>query len=191
MILVIDNYDSFVETLARYARLLGHAVTVVRADTISVEQALALNPCGVILSPGPGRPGEVGIMLPLIGALPETPILGVCLGHQALAEAYGGHTSRAAAPVHGRSSKVFHDGDPAFAGVPSPFEAGRYHALRAVLPEADDPELQPIAWLEDGTVMALRHRSHPHVGVQFHPESLLTPDGMKIVANVLGGGEAV
>ena len=178
-LLVLDCYDSFVETLARYAREAGAATEVVRCDVMGVDDAAGFD--GVILSPGPKRPEDAGIALALIGALPDTPILGVCLGHQALAQAYGGATVRAPEPVHGRTLGVTHDGDPLFAGVPSPFLAARYHSLIA----APGPVLRVIASGE-GLTMALRHPTRPHWGVQFHPESLLTEGGHRMLENFVG-----
>ncbi|MBB4657746.1 anthranilate synthase component II [Parvularcula dongshanensis] len=179
MILLLDCRDSFVETLARYAREAGAETRVVRADAITLDEARALRPEGVILSPGPKRPADAGIALPLIAALPDTPILGVCLGHQAIAEAYGGRTVVSSEPVHGRASLVRHEGDPLFAGVPSPFAAARYHSLIGVA----GPALREVAWTQDGLPMAFRHESRPHVGVQFHPESLLTEGGHCMIEN--------
>ena len=183
MILVIDNYDSFVETLARYARELGFETRVCRNDGISVEDALSNRPSHIILSPGPGRPEEAGIMMALVEASPTIPILGVCLGHQGLCSHYGGDTIFAPEPMHGRASDIFHEGDALFAGVPSPFAAGRYHSLLGV--PAADGLLETIAWGADGTPMAVRHRRLPHVGVQFHPESILTPAGRHVMDNFL------
>lgn len=181
-VLVLDLRDSFVETLARYAREAGAETRVVRCDALSVAEAVTLEPDGVILSPGPGRPVGAGIALGLIGALPATPILGVCLGHQAIAEAYGGRTVSSPEPMHGRSSLVRHEGDPLFAGVASPFPAARYHSLLA----EPGPVLREVAW-SDGLCMAARHPERPHVGVQFHPESLLTEGGHAMIENFVGG----
>jgi anthranilate synthase/aminodeoxychorismate synthase-like glutamine amidotransferase len=181
MILVLDCRDSFVETLARYAREAGAETRVARCDALSVAEAVAMCPRAVILSPGPGRPREAGIATELFGALPDTPILGVCLGHQALSEAYGGETVASPEPMHGRASLVRHEGDSLFAGVPSPFAAGRYHSLLA----GPAAVLREIAW-SDGLCMARRHESRPHVGVQFHPESLLTEGGHRVIRNFVG-----
>lgn len=187
MILVIDNYDSFVETLARYVREAGHETQVVRNDRMTVEAiAGAMRPDAVILSPGPYGPDRAGVSRELPLALPETPILGVCLGHLAIAEAYGGKTVRARVPMHGRASSIRHEGDALFNCVPSPFEAGRYHALVAAIRGTN---LVPTAWSEDGELMAFRHPERPHIGVQFHPESILTPAGRTMLGNFLQGAE--
>ena len=184
-LLVLDCRDSFVETLARYARLAGAATEVVRCDALSVAEAVSGGYDGVVLSPGPGRPEGAGIALGLIAALPTTPILGVCLGHQALAEAYGGAVVRTE-PRHGRACAVTHDGSALYAGLPSPFQAGRYHSLIA----GAAPDLIADAWTDDGAggtlLMGFRHRTRPHHGVQFHPESLLTEGGERMIANFVG-----
>ncbi|MFO0900975.1 MAG: aminodeoxychorismate/anthranilate synthase component II [Pirellulales bacterium] len=185
MILLIDNYDSFVHNLARYFARLGHTPRVVRNDALRVQEVLALELQAVVISPGPCGPAEAGCSLDLVRALsPEMPLLGVCLGHQTMAAALGGRVVRAAEPRHGRASLVFHDGDELFTGLPSPFRAGRYHSL--VVEEASLPsELAVTARSEDGVVMALRHRARPWFGVQFHPESILTEGGYRLVANFL------
>lgn len=184
MILVIDNYDSFVETLARYVRREGEETRVVRNDQATVEQLLALEPDGIILSPGPGRPESGGIMCDLIRAATNVPVLGVCLGYQALVRVYGGKTVHATEPMHGRATRMVHADDPFFKNVPSPFEAGRYHSLIGEMVGSDC--LQPIAWTEaNSEVMGVRHISFRHVGVQFHPESLLTPHGRTMIQNFL------
>lgn len=189
MILLVDHFDSFVETLARYVREAGTTTQVTRVDQLSVDEVHALAPRAILLSPGPGRPSDTPQTLALFEAFPATPILGVCLGHQALAEAYGGRTIRAPRPMHGRASDVHHEGDALFAGIPSPFPAGRYHSLLAEFETGG--RVRPIAWNAEGTVMAARHVSRPHLGVQFHPESLLTPDGRRIIENFLAiPGEA-
>ena len=183
MILLLDNYDSFTWNLWQALAGLGCAVEVRRSDGISVAQALAMEPHAVVLSPGPGRPADAGIMPALIAALPAaTPLLGVCLGHQALAEHYGARLELDPIPTHGKASLVHHAHDALFAGLPNPFPAGRYHSLRvarATLPEC----LQLTAWSEEGHVMGLRHRTLPRHGVQFHPESFLTPDGLLVLAH--------
>lgn len=184
MILLIDHHDSFVETLARYSREAGHETMVVRVDRLDMADVLSLAPDAVILSPGPGRPADTPWTQRLFHALGATPVLGVCLGHQALIEAYGGTTGSAPEPMHGRASLIRHSGDGLFYGVPSPFLAARYHSLIGQ-PETCS-ELDAIAWTEnEGQVMAVRHQVRPHCGVQFHPESLLTPHGAVILRNFL------
>ena len=184
-ILVLDNRDSFVQNLARYIRLAGVQTEVRRSDSISVAEVLAEAWLGVVLSPGPDGPEDAGICISLIKAAPQLPILGVCLGHQCLANAYGAKTLRSLdmqfEPMHGRASVCHHDGDPVFGGVPERFEAGRYHALQVAL--AADSALKAIAWTEAGEIMALRHEKHPHIGFQFPPESLLTPEGPQMIDN--------
>ncbi|GGY55483.1 anthranilate synthase component II [Parvularcula lutaonensis] len=182
MILIIDNYDSFVETLARYVREAGFATDVVRNDQLTVEDVAEIAPGGMILSPGPYTPAEAGICRALPPAFPDTPILGVCLGHLAIAEAYGGRTVRARTPMHGRPSAISHTGDPLFAGLANPFQAGRYHAL---VSDIADTDLRETARSEDDELMAFRHNARPHVGVQFHPESILTPEGRRLLGNFL------
>ncbi|MEM9383090.1 MAG: aminodeoxychorismate/anthranilate synthase component II [Planctomycetota bacterium] len=192
MILLIDNYDSFVFNLDQALAALGAEVRVVRNDALTVEEALAMQPTAVVISPGPGRPRGAGIVLDLLEALPrETPVLGVCLGHQALVESEGGALEVDGAPVHGKSSLVHHDGSGLFERLDSPLTCGRYHSLRAArerLPES----LRLVAWTEDGAVMAVEHADLPRYGVQFHPESILTPLGSKLLARFLSAaGEAV
>jgi anthranilate synthase component 2 len=185
MILLIDNYDSFVHNLARYVRELGAETRVIRNDAIDVAGVRALKPSHVIVSPGPRTPREAGISTALIPALgPTVPILGVCLGHQCLAAALGGGVVRAARPRHGKTSPIHHRGQGLFAGLPSPFDATRYHSLvaeRASLPES----LEVVAWTDEEEIMALRHRSWPSWGVQFHPESVLTREGHALLRNFL------
>ncbi len=184
MILVIDNYDSFVQNLARYVREAGAATRVVRNDAATVSDCLADAPSGVILSPGPKTPREAGLCLDLIAALPATtPLLGVCLGHQCLVEAFGGATIRARDPLHGEASQIFHTGAALFAGVQSPTFAGRYHSLIAEPPP--DAPLVKTAWTVDGALMGVTHIERPWHGVQFHPESVLTPDGRTMISNFL------
>jgi len=184
MILVVDHYDSFTYNLVQLIDGLGHRTQVVRSDERPVEDLLSLGAEAVVLSPGPGHPRAAGVFEDLLAALPEdTPVLGVCLGHQALGIQCGGTVDRTE-PVHGKASFVYHDGDGILAGVPSPFEAGRYHSL--VVERDDFPDaLVLTAWTDDGLVMGTRHRSLPRFGVQFHPESILTPEGPRIVENFL------
>lgn len=184
MIVIIDNYDSFVNNLARYVREAGWPTLVFRNDSVSAEECAAMKPAGVIISPGPKTPAEAGVSMELLQTLnPRTPMLGVCLGHQCLIEAFGGLTRRAQYPLHGEASEILHDGSGVFAGVPSPFMAGRYHSLIAV-PGADAP-LRATARSADGELMGTAHLERPWFGVQFHPESLLTPHGRRIIENFL------
>ncbi len=184
MILVVDNYDSFVHNLARYAREAGAKTQVVRNDAATVRDCIAAAPSGVILSPGPKTPADAGLCLDLVTALPpETPLLGVCLGHQCLVEAFGGATIRAADPLHGEASRIFHTGEGLFAGIGSPTLAGRYHSLIAE-PSPDAPFVK-TAWTADGALMGVSHIDRPWHGVQFHPESVLTPDGPAMISNFL------
>jgi len=185
MILLIDNYDSFVFNLARYFERLGRPTRVVRNDAIDAAGVNALRPEAIVLSPGPCAPQQAGCSLEIVRELhAELPILGVCLGHQTIAEALGGRVVRAAEPVHGRASAVFHDGQGLFAGLPNPMSACRYHSL--VVEEATLPgELEATARTADGVVMALRHKRLPLVGLQFHPESILTDFGFELLANFL------
>lgn len=185
MILVIDNYDSFTYNLVHYLNELGAETRVHRNDDLSVDQALALKPDGVLLSPGPCTPNEAGICLDLLAAAPDDlPILGVCLGHQAIGQAFGGEVIRAKALMHGKTSPVRHEGDGVFAGLPAPFTATRYHSL-AVRPETLPETLVANAWTGDGEIMGLRHRDRPVHGVQFHPESIATEYGHELLANFL------
>jgi anthranilate synthase/aminodeoxychorismate synthase-like glutamine amidotransferase len=185
MILVVDHYDSFVYNLVQLVEAFGHPTEVVRSDAEPAEALAARRPDAVILSPGPGRPEEAGCFLDLIRALdPETPLLGVCLGHQAIGAAFGAPVGRAPEPVHGKASAVHHTGEGIFHALPQPFQAGRYHSL-VVDHEGLPPELEVTAKTDDGLVMGLRHRDLPRHGVQFHPESILTPDGPKLVENFL------
>lgn len=185
MLLLIDNYDSFVFNLARYFQRLGQTTHVVRNTAIDVAGVRALRPDAVILSPGPRTPREAGCSLEVVRELAdEVPLLGVCLGHQTIAEALGGQIARAPEPVHGRASRIHHDDRGVFAGLPNPIIGCRYHSLvveRASLPEC----LEVAAWTEDATVMAIRHRSRPVMGVQFHPESILTNCGYPLLAAFL------
>src|SRR4051812_1156854 len=185
MILLIDNYDSFTWNLYQALARLGARVQVVRNDALSVDQALARKPNGIVLSPGPGRPKDAGLCPRLLRALPASvPLLGVCLGHQGLVESYGGTLDLDPEPTHGKTSLIHHDGSSMFAGIPSPFPAGRYHSLRAQR-ETLPNELQVTAWTSEGFVMAVRHVTLPRFGLQFHPESILTPHGPELLARFL------
>ncbi len=184
-ILVVDHYDSFTYNLVQLIESLGRNTEVVRSDAEPAEKLVARKPEAVLLSPGPGHPNEAGCFTELLQVLPpETPVLGVCLGHQALGVACGGRVDRGPEPVHGKASLVYHEGKGILAGVTSPFEAGRYHSLVVVRDELPD-ELELTAWTEDGLVMGTQHRDLPRFGVQFHPESILTPEGPRIVENFL------
>jgi anthranilate synthase/aminodeoxychorismate synthase-like glutamine amidotransferase len=185
MLLLIDNYDSFTYNLYQYLGELGAETRVVRNDELTVAEALALRPSSVVISPGPGNPDEAGISLELIRALPsEVPLLGVCLGHQALGQAFGGRIVRAPRLMHGKTSEIHHDGRSIFAGLPQPFTATRYHSL--VIAEDSVPQcLEVSARTSDGVIMAVRHRQLPHEGVQFHPESILTSSGKDLLRNFL------
>jgi anthranilate synthase/aminodeoxychorismate synthase-like glutamine amidotransferase len=187
MIVIIDNYDSFVHNLARYVREAGHDALVLRNDTASAAEIIALAPEGVIISPGPGTPTDTGVSMSLLDILPHaTPMLGVCLGHLCLAEHFGGVTVRATQPLHGEASDIFHDGKGVFSGIESPISAGRYHSLVCQLPDNSEA-LVACAWSPEGEIMGIRHRNRPWHGVQFHPESLLTTDGRRMIANFLEG----
>ena len=189
MVLLIDNYDSFVHNLARYVRELGRPTTVVRNDALTVEDAAAMGPSHVIVSPGPGTPDDAGVSLALIARLGATvPILGVCLGHQAIGQAYGGRVVRARRPMHGKTSAIHHDGEGIFRGLPQPLRATRYHSL-VVAPESLPDDLVVTARSEEGEIMGLRHRRHPVVGVQFHPEAVLTERGHDLLAAFLEGDQ--
>ena len=183
MILLIDNYDSFTYNLAHLFGELGAEVVVRRNDAITAEQAERMAPSHLVVSPGPGGPADAGVSIEVVRRLGQrTPTLGVCLGHQAIVEAFGGEVGHALNLLHGKSSMVRHDGRGLFAGLPEEFEAGRYHSLAARrLPD----ELEPCAHAEDGEVMGVRHRELPVHGVQFHPESVLTPLGPQIAATFL------
>lgn len=184
MILIVDNYDSFVHNLARYVREAGFTAEVVRNDAMTAAEMLSLSPEAVIISPGPNTPREAGASMALIETLPDLiPLLGVCLGHQCLVEAYGGTVRRAREPLHGEASFIRHDGTGLFEGLPDPMPAGRYHSLVGV--PGPSPELEACAWSPAGELMAVRRRRAPWHGVQFHPESVLTPDGRALLANFL------
>ena len=185
MILVVDNYDSFTYNLVHYLAELGAQTLVRRNDAITVQDALAMRPEAVLLSPGPCAPDQAGICLPLLnGAAEDLPILGVCLGHQAIGQAFGGDVVRAKSLMHGKTSPIRHDGRGLFRGLPDPFTATRYHSL-AVARDTLPAELEVTAWTEDGEVMGLQHRTRPVHGVQFHPESIATEHGHQLLANFL------
>ena len=190
MLLMIDNYDSFTYNLVQYLQSLGAEVKVVRNDAMTVDEIAKLAPERIVISPGPCTPNEAGVSLEVIRELgPNTPILGVCLGHQSIGQAYGGHVIRAGRIMHGKTSRIRHEGKGVFAGLPDAYEATRYHSLvveRSSLPEA----LEVTAWTEneDGSfeeIMGLRHREYPVEGVQFHPESILTEHGHALLKNFL------
>ena len=185
MILVIDNYDSFTYNLVHYLNELGGETLVRRNDALSVQEALGMKADAVLLSPGPCTPNEAGICLPLLRGAPEDlPILGVCLGHQAIGQAYGGEVVRAKAIMHGKTSEIHHDGKGLFKGLPNPFTATRYHSL-AVSRETLPDELEVTAWTDDGEIMGFQHKTRPVYGVQFHPESIATEGGHQLLANFL------
>ena len=185
MILVIDNYDSFTYNLVHYLAELGAQLDVRRNDTLSAEAALALKPEAVLLSPGPCTPNEAGICLELLAKAPgDLPILGVCLGHQAIGQAFGGAVIRAKSLMHGKTSAIHHAGTDLFQGLPNPFIAARYHSL-AVRREDAPADLIVTAWTEDGEIMGVRHKTRPIYGVQFHPESYATEGGHQLLANFL------
>jgi para-aminobenzoate synthetase component 2 len=197
MLLVLDNYDSFTFNLVQYLgelaadHPLARELKVVRNDALTLAEIRALAPAAILISPGPGDPDQAGVCLEVLRELgPEVPILGVCLGHQCLAQVFGGQVVRARELMHGKTSPVHHSGKGVFAGLPEPLTATRYHSLiaeRESLPEC----LEITAWLEDGTIMGLRHRQYPHLqGVQFHPESVLTEAGHQLLANFLQDVEA-
>ena len=187
MLLVIDNYDSFTYNLVQYLGELGADLTVRRNDAVTVEEVGELAPAGIVLSPGPCAPAQAGVTVDVIRAWgATTPILGVCLGHQAIGEAYGGKVVRATRAVHGKTSRITHDSSELFSGVPSPMEVGRYHSLtveRASLP--DSLRVTATAEHDPTEIHALRHVEHPVWGVQFHPESVLTPNGKRLLRNFL------
>ena len=190
MILLLDNYDSFVYNLSRYVRELGEHPVVVRNDKISLAEIRALAPTHIIVSPGPCSPTEAGISVSAIREFGAAiPILGVCLGHQAIGTAYGAEIVRAHKPMHGKTSRIHHDGSGLFTGVPSPFTAARYHSL-VIAPDSLPPSLRVTATSEDGEIMAVAHRTDPVVGVQFHPESALTENGYWLIDHFLHGDRA-
>jgi len=185
VVAVVDNYDSFTYNLVQYLGELGARVAVFRNDAISAAELAEREPAAVVISPGPCTPDEAGISLDVVRLMgASTPLLGVCLGHQAIGQAYGGRVVRAPQVMHGKVSAVRHDGCGVFDGLPDPFEATRYHSLvveRSSLPDA----LEVTAWTDDGLVMGVRHRAHPVVGVQFHPESICTPVGHRLLGAFL------
>ena len=185
MILVIDNYDSFTYNLVQYLGELGATLEVIRNDALSSDAIAAKRPERIVISPGPGTPDDAGISLDVVrrfGA--TTPILGVCLGHQSIGQAYGATVARAPMQMHGKTSDIRHENRGVFTGLPNPFTATRYHSL-AVLKDTVTRDLEVTAWSEDGEIMGIRHRHHPVEGVQFHPESILTVEGKKLLANFL------
>jgi anthranilate synthase component 2/para-aminobenzoate synthetase component 2 len=185
VILVIDNYDSFVFNIARYIEELGRDVEVERNDRIDVDAILASGATGLVISPGPCTPDEAGVSTEAVRRLSgRLPILGICLGHQCIGQAFGAAVTRAATPMHGRASTIRHTGADLFAGLPPTFRVGRYHSLIVSATERA-PEIEPCAWSEEGEVMALRHRAHPTWGVQFHPESVLTEHGYDLLSAFL------
>ena len=185
MILMIDNYDSFTFNLVQgLAEISGETIEVVRNDAASVEELVAREPRAIVISPGPGVPGDAGVSMGLFESAVDTPMLGICLGLQSLAAVHGGSIVRAPAPVHGKTSRIHHIGTGVMAGLPDPFVATRYHSLvvdRDTVPD----ELEINAWTDDGLVMGLAHRDRPHHAVQFHPESYLSADGMQLLARFL------
>ncbi len=184
MLVVIDNYDSFTYNLVQYLGELGAAPRVFRNDRITLDELRALNPSHIVISPGPGVPGEGGISNEVIaGFYRTTPILGVCLGHQCIGEVFGGKVARAPRLMHGKTSRIFHRGFGLYEGIPNPFEAGRYHSL--VVQEPLPDQLQVTSFAETGEVMGLQHKEFPLFGVQFHPESVLTPHGKQLLKNFL------
>lgn len=185
MILVIDNYDSFTYNLVQQMGEMGAELCVIRNDQLTLGDIHAMNPSHIVISPGPGDPDDAGISLEVIRHLgATTPILGVCLGHQAIGQAYGGVIKRAPRLMHGKTSMIYHDDDPMFAGLSNPFEATRYHSLIVEQDTLPD-ELMITAYTEEGEMMGLRHKEYPVYGVQFHPESILTAQGPRILKNFL------
>ena len=185
MILVIDNYDSFVHNLARYLRQLGCETIVMRNDEVTAKTIEEIAPEAIVISPGPCTPNEAGCCLVVVEQFgPTIPMLGICLGHQVMVQALGGTIVRANEPIHGRQSQVLHSGSKMFAGIPSPFVAGRYHSLIALKTDLPD-DLVATARTDDGTIMAIEHKTWPMVGLQFHPESILTDCGYQLLANFL------
>ncbi len=184
MILVVDNYDSFTYNLVQLLLGRGAEVEVVRNDAKAAAELVGRAPAGIVISPGPGRPEDAGVSVDLVKMRPAAPILGVCLGHQALGVAFGARVDRAPRLMHGKTSRIRHRGGGLFRGLPDPFEATRYHSLEVVADSLPD-ELEPLAWSEEGTLQGMRHRELPYWGVQFHPESVLTRSGPALVDNFL------
>jgi anthranilate synthase/aminodeoxychorismate synthase-like glutamine amidotransferase len=185
VILVVDNYDSFTYNLVQYLGELGAELRVVRNNVLTVDQIAAMHPERIVISPGPGTPDDAGVTLEVIRRLSErTPILGVCLGHQAIGQAFGATVSRARRQMHGKTSPIEHDGRGVFRGLPVPFQATRYHSL-AVIADTVSADLEISARADDGEIMGLRHRRRPVEGVQFHPESILTEHGKTLLRNFL------
>ena len=185
MIAVIDNYDSFTYNLVQYLGSLGAEVEVRRNDAITVAELQAMAPAGLLVSPGPGEPRDAGVSEAAIRALAgHVPVLGVCLGHQAIGEVFGGRVVRAPRLMHGKTSPILHKGRGLFAGLDNPFEATRYHSL-IVEKEGLPDVLEPVAWTPEGELMAIKHREHETWGVQFHPESVLTAQGLRLIENFL------
>jgi anthranilate synthase/aminodeoxychorismate synthase-like glutamine amidotransferase len=186
MIVMIDNYDSFTYNLVQYLGELGAQIKVFRNDQVTVDEIKSLSPDQIVISPGPGTPQDGGVSIDVIKAIgPTIPIMGVCLGHQCIGYAFGGKVSRASRLMHGKVSSVYHNGKGTFNGVPSPFTATRYHSLIVEEPLPDC--LEVTAFTRDGEIMGLRHKEYPVVGVQFHPESILTEHGKRILLNFLEG----
>ncbi len=186
MLVMIDNYDSFTYNLVQYFGELGQDIKVFRNDQVTIDEIRELNPDHIVISPGPGTPDDGGISLDVLREFgTTTPILGVCLGHQSIGQAYGGDVVRAPRLMHGKTSSVYHDAKGVFYGVPSPFQATRYHSL--IIEEPMPDCLEVTAFTRDGEIMGVRHKEYPTVGVQFHPESILTEHGKKILQNFLNG----
>ncbi|MBK3660992.1 aminodeoxychorismate/anthranilate synthase component II [Bradyrhizobium diazoefficiens] len=192
MIIIIDNYDSFVFNIARYFRRLGEATEVIRNDAVGVSDLVGLKPRALVISPGPCTPNEAGISTAAVRELSgRIPILGICLGHQCIGSVFGGRVTRARRPMHGRSSRISHNARGLFEGLPSPLRVGRYHSLVVELDKLCAPELTVTGRCEEGEIMALAHRHQPTYGVQFHPESILTQHGDELLSNFLRLADAV
>lgn len=188
MILILDNYDSFVHNIARYVRELGAECRIVRNDEVSVESIVVMTPSHLIISPGPCTPDDAGICVEVVrGLRGACPVLGICLGHQCIAQAYGARVGRAEVPMHGKASSIHHDGTGLFAGLPSPFRGARYHSL-VVEDDSVPPELRVTARAGDGEIMAVQHATWPVHGLQFHPESVLTEHGYRLIHQFLALG---